>query len=305
MNEIAEKEELEEEIQVDISDLDLGEEIEDDPGEGKPGEGDNDLIGDGETMPIAAHIHKKNKLKGQIDEGNDEIARLKSENAQLKSSNKPVPIPKPSDYEDDEKYESDLRKWHDDAAQDSISRANIVNSQATNAQNAANATKQAVDTHYEKAATFVRENGIEEEVYNQADKNVRSAVESVFPGGGNDVTDSIITALQDGSEKALLIVGKSQEKLDKLKSLLVSDPNGLRAIAYLGSIIGQYKKKAKQTSLAPSPVPDIKSGERSMVVPESSLRKMWKKADKSGDTMKAYNLYAKAKKAGVDVSKWR
>ena len=316
MNEMAEKEKVDEEIpkeiQVDISDLDLGgkDGLDEDLGKETPGEGENEWLKDNTTMPVSSHIHTKNKLKGQIGEANDENARLKAENEQLRLAGKPAenklgPMPKKNDTQSDEEYEADLRKWHDDAATDSISRASLTNNQTVNARDAANTIKEAVNTHYERAGAFVKENGIEEEVYNQADKNVRSAFESVFPGSGNVFADRIISSLQSGSEKAILIVGRNQEKLDKFKSLLVSDRSGLQAAGYLGSIIGQYKKKAKQTSLAPSPVPDIKSGERSTVVPESSLKKMWKAADKSGDTMKAYNIYAKAKTAGVDVTKWR
>ena len=109
------------------------------------------------------------------------------------------------------------------------------------------------------------------------------------------------------SAEAIYSVGRSKAKLAELQTTLLNDRTGLEAAIYLGNVLGQIKNKTKTKpkSNAPAPAPNLGGGEISKTVNAASLKKMFLKADKAGDTTKAYELYSKGKKAGVDVEKWR
>src|SRR5690606_24954445 len=59
--------------------------------------------------------------------------------------------------------------------------------------------EQSVDQHYERAEKLAAASKIKAEDYQAADLRVRSAIDQVFPGGGEQITNALIAHLGEGS----------------------------------------------------------------------------------------------------------
>lgn len=325
--EVTEEVETEEpkEIEIDVSDLDI-ESLEENPGESeeedvKPEKGEVekpswlDDDAEGEDVPLAAHIKTRKKLKGKISERDNEIENLKAEIESLKTAPQQQviipgsdigPRPRIEDYDDDSKFQADLDAWEDKKFNDRVARTQAQQNQTEAARRQEENVKKEVDRHYERAGEMLKSYSIEEDAYRQADTAFREAIEAVLPRTGDVIADNMIARLGEGSEKAIFFIGRNKQRLAEFQSKFLNDNTGLQAAMHLGTVLGQLnsKSKSKPRSTAPAPAPSGGGGEQSETVNETSLKKMWKKARKS-DMSKAYKIFSRAKKAGVDVSKWK
>jgi len=161
-----------------------------------------------------------------------------------------------------------------------------------------------VDEHYGRAAKLIQENGIDTEVYNQADLIVRGAIESLMPGKGDITTDQVIAVLGDGSEKVIYYLGRKKNALNEFKSLLIEDKTGLKATLFLGRQKERLVNSKRKTSRATPPGTKIKGDDAPTSAKASSLLKRRKEAVKTGNIQLAYDLKKQTKQQGVDVSNW-
>lgn len=160
-----------------------------------------------------------------------------------------------------------------------------------------------VDQHYERAAQLAEKSGITPEAYQSADLRVRSAIDQVFPGGGDSITDALISNLGEGSEKVFYNLGVNRARLTELESLLKQDPTGLKASVWLGKLSAELSAPTKRTSNAPAPATQIR-GDRNTTEAGRAIHKQYKEAHSSGNTQKAFDLKRKAKAQGINTQTW-
>ena len=266
----------------------------------------------------AARKRKQNKaLRGTVTEQKSEIETLREELNAIKAGNAPQvtqqessPAPRPTreafDYDDDA-YDAAVDKWNDDRFEQklqSFSKNNTQKQQAEQAQQEAIQTQdKSLNDHYERANALVESGKLSAENYQAADSAVRMAVESVIPNGGDQTTNFLISTLNSlgaGSEKVIYQLGVNPQKLGELTNLLRSDPNGLKAMAYLGKLQAEVQSPTKRRSQAPKPGSKVEGSSNG----KSSDAVAAKAYAKSTDIGERIRLKRKAKKAGVDVSNW-
>jgi hypothetical protein len=165
------------------------------------------------------------------------------------------------------------------------------------------ATDQAVDQHYERAVKLAAASGIEPEVYQSADHRVRSAIEGLFPNGGDAVTDSLISAIGEGSERVMFNLGVNSARLSELKTLLASDPSGIKASMFLGRLSAELNAPAKRKSNAPAPAAQVK-GDAATTESGRAIHKKYQDAHKAGKVGEAFSLKRQAKASGVNTLTW-
>ena len=251
----------------------------------------------------------KAKLGRVNEKHDDEIARLTAENAQLKNGAAPKQLnrPKREDFDEHEDPE--------DAYIDALTDFKIEQKSAKQAAKTTEASttqkQQAlqqdidnnVDQHYERAVKLSEESGITAEVYQSADKTIRMAIDAVRPGAGDIIADGLIAKLGKGSEKVFFSLGVNSAKRDKLTTLLISDPSGIEAAIYLGTLKAELSAPQRRTTNAPSPA-TILEGDGASTDPHKSLKKGYDKATANGDVQAAFTARMDAKKAGANVSNW-
>jgi hypothetical protein len=259
----------------------------------------------------AAAIRRKYKAQAkeaqeQASAANAELERIRKELDALKASKpaiNPLDEPKPESFETDRDYIAALARYN----------AQIILKE-TQTQQAAALKKQeqearqsklaeVVDQHYVRAAKLSEQAGISPEAYQASDLRVRQTVESVFPGGGDSITDALIANLGEGSEKVFYNLGVNQSRRDKFVQLLREDPNGLKATVYLGELKAQLKAPAKRETSAPAPM-DAVQGDKQGASATDKLQKRYLEAHRKGNTQEAFNLKREAKLKGINVGQW-
>ena len=270
---------------------------------------------DNETVvPLAAHTKMRGKLKGRIGEQDEELERLRVENAALKQGHQapaqetaaPAAMPtlEGSDY-DEAKYQQDLSNWMAQQVQTQVAQATQSGTQKAAQTQAAQQLDQAVDDHYQRAAKLAEESGITPELYQNADTVVRQTIESVLPQMGDVVTDNMIARLGEGSEKVMYFLGRNKTAQEKLRSSLVTDPTGISAALYLGELKSTVAAPQKRVSRARKPATQIQGDEGGSAKGEAKkLKETYRSAHKRGQGQTAYNAKKQAKAAGIDVSDW-
>ncbi len=161
-----------------------------------------------------------------------------------------------------------------------------------------------VDQHSKRAEDLATKSNINPDTYYAAELRVRGAVESVFPGQGDFMTDSLISNVGKGSERSIYNLGINPEKLDEFTNSLIGDRNGLKATAFLARLGAELQsaQPRKRTTKAPNPAKQV-SGDQA-VKPTGTTQKAMNAAQSSGDIQGAIDIKRKAKAAGVDVSTW-
>ena len=270
--------------------------------DGKPAD-----LGD---MPVAAHVRYKKKKKIADEKTAAELEVLRKENEALKSGTfKPeqAPVrPTRAEFGDDETYYQKLEQYEDQMAILRQKRQNFQNNRQQQQKTYIEITEKAVDAHYERAAKVVKDTGISAEVYQETDKVVRQAVESIMPKMGDVVVDQAITIIGEGSEKVLYYLGRNQTALDRFKSLLAEDKSGMKAMVFLGQQKERLTGTKKRRSNAPAPAPNAngESGGASESAKTKKLKKQYTEAHKKGNAQAAFDAKRAAKAAGADVSSW-
>ena len=263
------------------------------------------------TVPVGTHIRMKQKLKGRLNDQSTELETLREENARLKAAqqapptpSKPPRRPKENDFETLAEFDEALSEYDQKMVDYRLQTANQKNA-VQQMQLAAKAKlEEAVDGHYSRAAKLIQDNGIDTEVYQQADRTVREAIETLMPGRGDITTDQMISVLGDGSEKVMYFLGRNKNALNELKSLLAEDPTGLRATMYLGQQRERLLNNKRRLSKAPAPGKKVKGDAQPTSAKAKALLKKRKAAQAAGNLQLAYDIKKEAKAAGVDVSTW-
>ena len=257
----------------------------------------------------------KKKLRAKLEREHDsEVEDLKRQLSQATSSNPPkaqaMPArPKVEDYgfdSENPKYLEALDAWDDARIDAKVANLDHRRNQAANINAVEVNRNNAVDGHYQRAATLAAENNITDEVYKASDHAVRSMIEGVVPGAGDLVTDQIIEALGEGSEKTLLYVGRNKAALMELENALRADSSGMKALAVMGKLSAKATTPQKRRSTAPAPATQITgdgNGE-GLTADAKNLKKKYDNAAKRGDMQASFDARRAAKKLGVAVSNW-
>jgi len=313
------EEDLEKVIEVKAEEKEVEEVLEPELGEdGKPiekevddwmKEDDDQTLSD--VMPVSAHIRAKRKLKGKIGDRDEEIERLRKERDEYKlAAQKPISPkdetlirPKEIDYESVEAYQIALGEYEDKRIDSKFSVVQGKNQLQEAQRKAIQRLNKDVDSHYLRADKLVVDSGISAETYKQSDEAVRNAIEAVRPGQGNIVVDQMISILGEGSEKIMYKLGRSKTLRGELITLLLEDPHGLRATAFLGEQKAKLMSTNRRKSGAPPPSNEI-NGDASSSNKERVFKKKYESAHDKGNTQLAYDARKEAKAAGIDTSKW-
>ncbi len=276
-------------------------ELQDDAGEVAEPEGEESskedveawlLDGEGEEdSSTAAKIRRKwkGRAKQIEEEKNSEIEELKAQIEAMKtpqqvSAPTPAKMPTLADFDyDEEAHEKALNSWI--AGQVSAHQNN--NQKSYQQQLEETRVKQeiddAVNPHYTRAQSVAEKAGISAEVYQQADMNVRRAMENVRPGQGDQATDELIKMIGEGSEKVLYFLGRNQNKLNEMTSLLKSNP--IEFAMKIGELKSSFA--AKQNSVSRAPRPTKKLSTDGATKPVDAYKK---KYDKAKDAQEQFDI---------------
>ena len=267
----------------------------------------------------AAKRRKKNQaLRGELQEKDSELDDLRKQVEALQSGTAPkaeqeqVALVRPTreqfDYDDDaydaavdNYYDAKLDRKIDSRTKDSTEKANQANQQQAFADN----QKKNLDAHYERAGKLVEDGKLTEESFRNADTLVRKALDSIKPGYGDMLTDSLISTLNslgDGSEKVMYQLGVNPAKLQELQNKLITDPSGLSASMFLGQLQAKAQTPSKRRSQAPTPGSKVE-GEGGNNGNVSTLQKQYNKID-SNDIQARISFKRQAKKNGTDTNNW-
>lgn len=271
-------------------------------------EGEQDPDDPSKQVPVGKFVSVKKKLKGQISDRDEEIERLKKERddaLKLKPKEKETVLirPKRDDFDTDELFDEAFDTYSQSRTAETITRSRLEDQQKAGQKQAQEELTEAVDGHYDRAATLIEKSGIKPEVYQAADTTVRKAVEAVTPNLGDIIVDQVISILGEGSEKVMYFLGRNKAALAKFQNLLESDKSGMKAAVYLGQEKQRLTNPLKLKSTAPDPVTGIK-GDAPATGVEAKFKKKYNAAHKGNNSQAAYNAKKEAKAAGVDVSSW-
>lgn len=274
-------------------------------GDDQESQGADKKFTDGDIGAAKAKLRSKLEAKHQ-----SEVEQLR---AQLEEARRNTVAPQPSarpkreefyDKDDpDEAYTEALADWkikdtlarqHNDTQQYEFQRKQLEVQKTI---------ESGVDQHYERAATLAAASGISPELYQSADHRVRSAIDGIFPGAGENITNSLIASLGEGSEKVFYNLGVSPKRLKELTSKLAADPTGLQASIYLGRLSAELTAPVRRTSSAPAPATTVQ-GDANTTEQGKGLQKKYTEARKKGDAQTAFNIRREAKAAKINVDSW-
>lgn len=254
----------------------------------------------------------KSKLRAKVEKKESEIEQLKAQLEEERRKSQAAPQvgakPKLEDFYDkdypEEAFAEALVEWKLNAGSAQQRAQEQQYEQQRRALDTQQRIESSVDQHYERAAKLAEASGITPELYQSADRNVREAIEAVFPnGGGEQVTNALIHNLGDGSEKVLYHLGVNQARRTELQNILRDDPTGLRAATFLGKLSAEVTSPVRKKSSAPAPAAQIQ-GDRPTTEAGRAMLKKYNDAHKSGDISGAIRLKREAKAAGVNTSTW-
>ena len=279
------------------------EEVEEEPDWAKP-EGDKEKG----AVPVAKHVEIKHKLQGKIADKDAEIAALKQQLEQ-------VQVAPPQHIED---LEIAKEAWEFDGTTEEYQRykaqidaRNAIKLQRAEQQRQANEQRQReeaarveaeLDKHYERAAALVTSGIIKQpEQFQAAEQTVVKAVESVAPGLGQMVINSMISRLGEGSEKVIYHLGANATALREFESELKADPTGIKAAMYLAKKQALFNSKPV-VKPKPVPKPDVPLQGKAPKV--SNHKAAYLKAEKAGDYEAASAARKAARAAGENPNNW-
>lgn len=262
-----------------------------------------------DSVPLSKHIELRQKLKGKVNERDNEIEDLKAQIESLKKSAvAPVATGKPKrddfiDADDpDEAYLDALADWKAEEAQKKQAQKAQRDQQA---QALANRQKQ-VENHLERVVSLLSEHNLDSSVYEKAHDGFRKSIAGAMPGVNQDqvefVSDTLITNMGDQSAKLVIYAGNSAERRQQLQDAIASDPSGFKAMRLLGKWEERMVAPQKKVSSAPKPAPKPEGG--SAPTSPGTLHKKYNAAHSKGDYQKAFDLKQEARNQKIDVSKW-
>ena len=253
----------------------------------------------------------KAKLRAKLERKHDtETDDLKAEIERLKNNQGTAPVkarPTREQFVDandpDEAYVDAFTDWklEQNAAKQAASTTQAEVKQRQ--QDRQVQISKGVDQHYERAAQLSNDSGITPEAYQAADLVVRQAVESVFPDGGDAITDALLASIGPGSEKVAFNLGVNAQKRGEFIQLLRDDPSGIKAGIFLGKQSEKLNAPSKRKTNAPKPAATI-SGDAKTSSKTSAAKKKYDAAHSKGNTSEAFNIKRAAKAAGADTKTW-
>ena len=262
----------------------------------------------GQSVPVATHVSVKQKLKGTIKERDAELEKLRKENEELKKHlQRPSVKPRPKrpvldDFSSTDEFNKALDKYEEELTTYNAELLQKTAEQNTNAKRLQEKIAQSVDAHYERAEKLVTEANINPEVFRQADVNVKKAIDELQPDRGEIIFNHLVNVVGEGSEKAMLYIGRNAKALKEFTGALKDDASGLTAVYQLGQIVERIKNSQAKTSRAPKPATNLKTGGGSASA--ATLKKKYQEAHKKGEAGTAYKFKKEAKAQGIDVSSW-
>jgi hypothetical protein len=250
-------------------------------------------------------LSTKAKLRGKVEEANQENERLRAENEALKRGQAPAGVtvakrPRLNDFDSDEDYETAMDTWEEAKETNTLQTIETRRDVTARQQQHRQVLTDAVDAHYERAQELVTTHSINPEVYQKADATVRQSIESVAPGQGEVIVNQLISLVGEGSEKVMYHLGVNKAALNELRAILQDDPSGLKAAAFIGQKKAEITGPKHKLTSAPKPVAQI-NGE---TVKASASKKAYDKAHKEGRGQDAFNIKSEARKAGTDTKGW-
>lgn len=261
-------------------------------------------------VPVAAHAKVRSKLKAKVSERDEEIEKLKAQIESMSKAGQQQVSKKPrlEDFYDqdnpEEAFSEAIFDWK---------MKNYSKSQSEQQQRAEQERKQIefaaklekeVDNHYQRAAELSNKSGIKPEVFQAADLRLKESVDSMFPGKGELIVNNLIASLGEGSEKVMHHIGINNAAMNEFKSVLMDDPNGLKAMAFLGAKKAQLTQPLKRTSQAPAPSAQLNGNEKVAGTNENQLKRKYNSAAKSRDVQEMINIKRAAKQAGFNPKQW-
>ena len=253
----------------------------------------------------------KKKLRAKLEAKDSEVDELRKQLEQIKNQQHQAPQvgAKPTReqfYEQDDPdaaYTDAVARWtyNNEAAQQQAQRQKLERERA--AIEHVQAIEASVDKHYERAAKLTEQSGISPDLYRSADERVRTAIDQVFPGEGEAVTNILIDLVGEGSERVMYHLGVNTARRAELQDIMRNDPKGLKAAAYLGKLAAELTAPAKRKSNAPAPAAQIQ-GDATPNDNGSKLLRQYKEAHAKGNTQAAFDLKWQAKQAGINTKTW-
>jgi len=260
-------------------------------------------------VPVATHIRAKDKWKRQKSTLQSENEALKAEleaTKAAKTNTAPIELkrPDPLDFDDDNEYEEAKDQYL-------IQRIRLEDKQKeieAQRKKFQESIEKGVEVHYERVEQFVTEKKINRDVYKSAEQTVINAIESIFPGQGEQNTEFYLSKLGEGSEKIPYFLGRNKAKLAEFQALLREDTTGIAAGIFLGEqkarLRGVTSGKPKTKAPAPAATANGDISTAPGTVKDSRLKKQYDAAHKKNDDDAAWEIRKKAKASGVDVTSW-
>lgn len=245
---------------------------------------------------------KLGKKDSEIDDLKKEIEALKENRAQpVQSGSKPRPKREDFDYDEDA-YDRALDQWYEDRFDNKLAQSAQQSNEAQSRQQDLQRREKALDSHYEEAASLVKDSQLDEQVYHDSEMEVRRAIDSVLPGQGDTITDALIQKINKGSSKVMFYLGRNPSKRAELVESLRNDPTGIEAAILLGTLKSEIAVPKKRMSKAPAP--SKKANGEGGSSSERGLKAKYDKAISNNDIQARIDIRREAKASGIDVSNW-
>lgn len=261
----------------------------------------------GDTDIAAAKRKLRAKLEAKHESEAEKLKQRIKELEQRQGQQPDLQKPKREDFYDkpdpDEAYAEAVAewKWEQKNAESQAERA--AREAERQRLERLQEVSQGVDSHYTRAVKLAEESGISAEMYQSADFRVRQAVDAVFEGAGDSITDALIANLGEGSERVFYNLGVNKARLSQLQDLLKTDRTGIKAAVFLGSLKSELTAPQKRKSNAPKPAP-VAEGDAAQSNRAKALKSKYDKAHAAGDSQAAFNAKREARQAGVDTNQW-
>jgi len=196
------------------------------------------LKGDSEqsqAVPLSKHVEMRHKLKARLSEKDDELERLRQENAQLKAGHvapqqqaPALKMPKLSDFDfDEDRYAEAMAGYQEQLLESKLAQKLGSREQQQHQQIVERQREEKVEQHYERAAKLIESTpGFSAEKYKAADYRVRQELHALT-GNGDLVVDELIARLGEGSERVIAHLGINGTALSELKQRLIDDNSGI------------------------------------------------------------------------------
>lgn len=254
---------------------------------------------------------KLSSAKKKLNETTAESDRLRAENEALRAGAIAPPqsaattdVPDPDDFHDGLDYKAAMAKYIDSQVSAGINGHTAANTAQREEQKANERLQADLAAHETRKTALFTKHKISPEKYESADMAVRAAIDEVVPGGGDGITNALISKTGEGSEKVFFAVGVSAEKKAMLSNLLREDKSGIRAAMYLGELKAQLTNIKIPRSNAPPPA-TVHGGDGTKGANAGGQKREYADIIKNnGYTQQAFDLKDRAKAAGADTSAW-